>query len=158
MPSWKDQCCAQGIATHMIYSPTDESLMAETYEGDLGDVLKMQREVAESITTKVRVKLTPEQQSRLHEAPKVDPGAYQAYLAATHVDSSGYQGIKKSQSYLEKAIEKDPNFASAYTGLAVSYVLLAAQRWQSPREAFPSAKQAIQRALELDAKNCYLHG
>ena len=154
------------IATHMIHAPTDQSLMTETYEGDLADVLKMQREVAESITKKVRVKLTPEQQSRLHEAPKLDPEAYQAYLAATHIDVSGYKGIptvpsfaavKKSQSYLEKAIEKDPNFASAYTGLAVSYVLLAAQRWESPREAFPSAKQAIQKALELDANNCEAH-
>jgi len=145
------------IATHMIYAPTDQSLMTETYEGDLEDILKMQREVAQSITKKVRVKLTPEQQSRLHEAPKVDPEAYQAYLAATHIDLSGYQGIKKSQSYLEKAIEKDPNFASAYTGLAVSYVLLAAQRWQSPREAFPSAKEAIRKALELDEKNCEAH-
>ena len=150
----------------MIHAPTDQSLMTETYEGDLADVLKMQREVAESITKKVRVKLTPEQQSRLHEAPKLDPEAYQAYLAATHIDVSGYKGIptvpsfaavKKSQSYLEKAIEKDPNFASAYTGLAVSYVLLAAQRWESPQEAFPSAKQAIQKALELDANNCEAH-
>jgi TolB-like protein/Flp pilus assembly protein TadD len=145
------------IATHMIHAPTDQSLMTETYEGDLADVLKMQREVAEAITKKVRVKLTPEQQSRLHEAPKLDPEAYQAYLAATHIDLSGYQGIKKSQSYLEKAIEKDPNFAAAYTGLAVSYVLLAAQRWQSPGEAFPSAKQAIRKALELDEKNCEAH-
>jgi TolB-like protein len=54
------------IATHMIYAPTDQSLMTETHEKDLVDVLKMQREVAESITKKVRVKLTPEQQSRLH--------------------------------------------------------------------------------------------
>jgi TolB-like protein len=145
------------IATHMIHAPTDQSLMTETYEGDLAEVLKMQREVAEAITKKVRVKLTPEQQSRLHEAPKVHPEAYQAYLAATRTDLSGYQGIKKFQSYLEKAIEKDPNFASAYTGLTASYVLLAAQRWQSPREAFPSARQAIRRALELDEKNCEAH-
>jgi TolB-like protein/DNA-binding winged helix-turn-helix (wHTH) protein/Flp pilus assembly protein TadD len=145
------------IATHMIYAPTDQSLMSETYEGDLGDILKIQREVAESISARVRVKLTPQQQSRLHDAPKVDPGAYQAYLAATHVGLSGYQGIKTSQSYLLKAIEKDPNFAPAYTSLAVSHVLLGAQRWQSSRQAFPSAKQAIRKALELDDGNCEAH-
>src|SRR5215470_16795556 len=145
------------IATHMIHAPTDQSLMTETYEGDLADVLKMQREVAESITKKVRLKLTPEQQSRLHDAPKVDPEAYQAYLAATHVDLSGYQGIKKSQSYLEKALEKDPNFVLAYNSLAESYVLLGEQRWQSPNEAFPMARQSIRKALELDEKNCRAH-
>jgi TolB-like protein/DNA-binding winged helix-turn-helix (wHTH) protein len=52
------------IAAHVIYAPTDQSLMAETYEEDLGDVLKLQRDVAESITEKVRARLTPEQQSR----------------------------------------------------------------------------------------------
>jgi TolB-like protein/DNA-binding winged helix-turn-helix (wHTH) protein/Tfp pilus assembly protein PilF len=145
------------IATHMIYVPTDQSLMAETYEGDLGDILKIQREVAKSISGRVRVTLTPQQQSRLHAVPKVDPEAYQAYLAATHVDLSGHQGIKTSQSYFLKAIEIDPNFAQAYTGLAAMHVLLAAQRWQSPREAFPSAKQAIQKALELDDSNCEAH-
>jgi TolB-like protein/DNA-binding winged helix-turn-helix (wHTH) protein/Tfp pilus assembly protein PilF len=145
------------IAAHMIYAPTDQNVMTETYERDLGDVLKLQREVAESIAEKVRVKLTPEQQARLRNAPEVNPEAYQAYLAATHVDTSGYQGIKKSQSYLEKAIEKDPNFVLAYNSLAGSYVLLGNQRWQSPREAFPSAKQAVRKALELDEENCDAH-
>lgn len=145
------------IGTHMIYVPTDQSLMAETYEGDLSDILKIQREVAESISGKVRVKLTPQQQSRFNDAPKVDPQAYQAYLAGTHVDLSGYQGVKTSQSYFLKAIEVDPNFAPAYTGLAATHVLLAAQRWQSPRNAFPSAKQAVHKALELDDSNCEAH-
>ena len=145
------------IATHMIYVPTDQSLMAETHEGDLGDILKIQREVAKSISARVRIKLTPQQQSRLDAVPKVDPDAYQAYLAGTHVDLSGYQGIKTSQSYFLKAIEKDPDFSPAHTGLAATHVLLAAQRWQSPREAFPSAKQAVHKALELDDSNCEAH-
>jgi TolB-like protein/Tfp pilus assembly protein PilF len=145
------------IAAHMVYAPTDQNLIVETYERDLGDVLKLQREVAESIAEKVRVKLTPEQKARLRNGREVNPEAYQAYLAATHVDLSGYQGIKRAQSYIEKAIEKDPDFVLAYNSLAVSYVLLGEQRWQSPREAFPSAKQAIHKALELDEKNCEGH-
>jgi len=145
------------VATHMIYVPTDQSLMAETHEGDLGDILKIQREVAKSISARVRIKLTPQQQFRLDAVPKVDPDAYQAYLAGTHVDLSGYQGIKTSQSYFLKAIEKDPDFSPAHTGLAATHVLLAAQRWQSPREAFPSAKQAVHKALELDDSNCEAH-
>lgn len=145
------------IAAHMIHAPTDQSLMTETYEGDLGDILKIQREVAESIATRVRIKLTPQQQSRLRDTPRVDPEAYQAYLAATHVDLSGYQGIKTAQNYLIKAIERDPNFAQAYTWLAVTHVLMGAQRWQSSKDAFPSAKRAIEKALELDDGNCEAH-
>ena len=146
------------IAAHMIYVPTDQNLMAETYERDFGDVLKLQREVAESITQQVRVKLTPEQQTRLHQAPEVNPDAFQAYLKATHLDWSQHKEMERAQSYLEKAIEKDPSFAEAYVELArLQSVFLGENRWQSPREAFPSAKQAIHKALELDEKNCNAH-
>jgi len=140
------------IAAHMIYAPTDQNLMAETYERDFGDILKLQREVAESITQQVRVKLTPEQQ-----APEVNPDAYQAYLKATYLDWSQHTEMERAQSYLEKAIEKDPGLPEAYAKLALLHALLGEQRWQSPREAFPSAKQAIHKALELDEKNCDGH-
>ena len=144
------------IVAHMIYAPTDQNLMAETYESDIGDVLKLQREVAESITQQVRVKLTPEQQARLHQAPEVNPDAYQAYLRATYLDWSQHKEIERAQRYLEKAIEKDPSFAEAYAMLAALQSALG-DRWQSPREAFPPAKQAIHKALELDEKNCHAH-
>jgi len=145
------------IAVHMIYAPTDQTLMTETYESDLGDVLKLQREVAESIAQKVRVKLTPGQEARFHDAPKVDPEAYQAYLEATYFNWSLYQENKQAQSYLEKAIQKDPTFALAYNALAQTYVSLAEFRWQPPRDVYPLAKQAARKALELDEKNCHAH-
>jgi TolB-like protein/DNA-binding winged helix-turn-helix (wHTH) protein/Tfp pilus assembly protein PilF len=146
------------IAAHMIYVPNDQNLMEETYERDFGDVLKLQREVAESITQQVRVKLTSEQQAWLHQAPDVNPDAYQAYLKATYLDWSQHKETERAQSYLEKAIEKDPRFAEAYVSLAsLKSVYLGEQRWQSPKEAFPSAKQAVHKALELDEKNCRAH-
>jgi TolB-like protein/tetratricopeptide (TPR) repeat protein len=145
------------IAAHMIYAPTDQNLMAETYERDFGDILKLQREVAEAITQQVRVKLTPEQQARFHQAPEVNPDAYQAYLKATYLDWSQHTEMERAQSYLEKAIEKDPGLPEAYAKLALLHALLGEQGWQSPREAFSSAKQAIHKALELDEKNCDGH-
>ena len=145
------------IAAHMVHSPTDQNLMAESYEQDLGDILKMQREIAASVAKRVRAELTPEQDSRLHEAPKVDPEAYQAYLAATSVDLSGHEGIKKAQAYAKRAVEKDPSFASGYVALAVSHMLFGTQRWQAPTAAFPAAKQAVRKALELDETNCEAH-
>ena len=148
------------IAAHMIYAPTDQTLMAETYERDIGDVLKLQREVAETITQQVRVKLTPEQQARLRQAPEVNPDAYQAYLQATYLDWHQHEEIERAQRYLEKAIEKDPSFAEAYVALAAlhsQYLNVGKSRWRSPSEAFPVAKQAIYKALELDEKNCHAH-
>jgi len=145
------------IAARLIYAPGDQQLMAETYERDLGDVLKLQREVAETITQKVKLKLTAVEEARLRNAPEVNPEAYQAYLEATGLDWALYQENEMARSYLEKAIQKDPGFADAYVGLAVTYTLLGEQRFRAPKDAFPQAKQAIRKALELDEKNCEAH-
>jgi TolB-like protein/DNA-binding winged helix-turn-helix (wHTH) protein/Flp pilus assembly protein TadD len=146
------------IATQLIYASTDQHLTVEAYERDLGDVLKLQREVAESIAQQVRSKLTPEQQVRLHQASAVNPEAYEAYLCARSVDQSLFQGIKRAQSYLEKAIQRDPGFADAYVDLAGTYLNLGESRLLAPRDAYPPAKQALRKALELDEKNCGAHG
>jgi len=145
------------VATHMIYAPTDQNLMAETYERDLGDVLRLQRETAEAITQKVRIKLTPDEQARLQPGREVNPEAFQAYLRAMSFDTSRRQEIKKAQSYYEYAIQEDPGFAAAYVGLARCYRNLGEFRWLSPPDAYPPAKQAIRKALELDEKNCGAH-
>ena len=145
------------IVAQLIFAPTDQHLMAETYESDVGDVLKLQREVAESITEKVRARLTPQEQARLHETPKVDPEAYQAYLQATSRDLFNDQERKRARSYLQKAIQEDPNFPLAYYELAWTYLVAGESRLESPQEAYPLAKQAVHKALELDEKLCQAH-
>ena len=145
------------IAAHMIYAPTDKNLMTETYERDLGNVLQLQREVAEAITQQVRLKLTPEQRGRLHGTQEINPAAFEAYLMATSFDTYRNQEIKKAQGYFEKAIQKDPGFAAAYAGRARCYRNLGQFRWLSPQHAYPLAKQAIHKALELDETNCDAH-
>jgi len=146
------------ITAQLIYAPTDQHLMAETYERDLGDVLKLQGEVAEAVTRQVRLKLTPELKVRLRQIPEVNPEAFQAYLRAISFDPYRHQEIAKAQSYYEYAIQKDPGFASAYVGLARSYRNLGQFRWLSPQDAYPPAMQAARKALELDEKDCGAHG
>jgi TolB-like protein/DNA-binding winged helix-turn-helix (wHTH) protein/Flp pilus assembly protein TadD len=145
------------IEAHVIYAPTDQNLMVETYEREIGDVLKLQREVAESITQRVRLKLSPEQQARFSQAREVNPEAYEAFLKALSFQITRYREIKKSQSYLEIAIQKDPAFAPAYVELARTYRRLGEDRWLSPQDAFPSARRAARKALELDGNNCGAH-
>jgi len=131
--------------------------MTETYENDLVDVLKLQRDVAESIAQKVRLKLTPGEKAQLHQALEVNPEAFEAYLTARYFDLTRRQGIKKAQSYYERAIQKDPNFAPAYVGLVQTYYNLGQFRWLSPQDAYLPAKQATRKALELDENNCFAH-
>ena len=68
------------ITAQLIQARTDQHLWAETYERDLGDVLRLQREVAQTIAQQIRVQLTPQQVARLSSARAVNPRAYELYL------------------------------------------------------------------------------
>jgi len=139
------------ITAQLLQARTDRHLWADTYDRDLGDVLKLQSEVAEAVAQQVRIQLTPEQQARFRSAPAVNPSAYEAYLKGSSYRPVGTQvAIKQAQGYFEEAVREDPNFALAYVGLADCYLDLGAYRWVPPQEAYRHGSEAIRKALELD--------
>ena len=112
------------ITAQLIEAPTDRHLWAETYDRDLSDVLRLQSEVTQAIVQRVRIQLTPELQTRLSSAPRVNPEAYEAFARGRFheaTDLTTLKGIEQVQSYFEEAIQKDPDFALAYVELANSY-------------------------------------
>ena len=141
------------ITAQLIHADTDEHIWGETYERDMGDVLRLQAEVAQTIAQQVRVQLTPQQKARLNSAPSVDPAAYDAFLQGRSYfmwGSNSVEGFRAAQSFFRQAIQKDPNLALAYVGLADSYVYMGSQRWVPPQEAYAKAREALQKALALD--------
>jgi len=143
------------ITAQLLHAPTDKHLWAEAYERDLGDVLRLQNEVAEAIAQQVRAQLTPQQEVRLRSAPAVNPEAYEAYLRGRYYLSNKFtmaEPLNMAKSYFEDSIRKDPGFALAYSGLADSYVYLGffGQGLLPPDRAYRSAKEALRKAVELD--------
>jgi TolB-like protein/Tfp pilus assembly protein PilF len=138
------------IVAQLIQGRTDQHLWAETYERDLGDVLKLQSEVAQAVAQQVRIQSTPEQQARLHSAPVVNPRAYEAYLKGRFGGDDTQAGIKHAQSYFEEAVREDPSFALAYVGLADCYLTLGTFRWMPPQDAYRHGSEAVHKALQLD--------
>jgi eukaryotic-like serine/threonine-protein kinase len=141
------------ITAQLIHADTDEHIWGETYERDVGDVLRLQAEVAQTIAQQVRVQLTPQQKARLNSAPRVDPAAYDAFLQGRSYfvwGSNSVEGFRVAQSFFRQAIQKDPNLALAYVGLADSYVYMGSQRWVAPQEAYAKAREALQKAMSLD--------
>ena len=141
------------ITAQLIRAETDQHLWAETYERDLDDVLRLQSEVAQTIAQQVQVQVSPEQKARLGSARKVDPAAYDAFLQGRAYfvwGSTSREGFTKAQKLFQQAIDKDPNLALAYVGLADSYIYMGSQRWVPPSEAFARGTQALHKALELD--------
>jgi TolB-like protein/DNA-binding winged helix-turn-helix (wHTH) protein/Tfp pilus assembly protein PilF len=141
------------ITAQLIQAPADKHLWAESYEGDLHDTLALQKKVASAIAEQIRIELTPKEQAVLKNAKVVNTEAYEAYLKGRYFwNKRTADGLKRAVDYFDQAIEKDPNYAQAYAGLADSYTLLG--DWEygvlAPSEAYPKAKGAATKALELD--------
>jgi TolB-like protein/DNA-binding winged helix-turn-helix (wHTH) protein/Tfp pilus assembly protein PilF len=141
------------VTAQLLQAPTDRHLWAETYDRDLGDVLKLQGEVADAIAQQVRAQLTPQQQAQLRRADVVNPAAYDSYLKGRLYFTTEFTkpaSLKKAQKDFEESIQQDPHFALAYAGLADTYVYLAFAGALQKGPAYRSAKQALAKALQLD--------
>ena len=141
------------VTAQLLQAASDQHLWAETYDRDIGDVLRLQGEVADAIAQQIRAQLTSQQQAQLRRAAAVDPAAYDAYLKGRLYFSTEFtkpDSLKSAQHLFEEAIQKDPNFALAYAGLADTYVYLAFSGALQKDSAYQSAKQALAKALQLD--------
>ena len=142
------------ITAQLIQADADKHLWAQSYEGNVRDMLALQKKVAQSIAGQIRIELTPYEQAALKNIKTVNPEAYEAYLKGRYFwNKRTADGFRKAIDYFNQAIEKDPTYAPAYTGLADSYAL--AGDWEygvlAPKEAYPKAKAAATKALELDS-------
>jgi len=139
------------ITAQLIRAATDELLWVETYDRGLRDVLALQSEVARAIAHEVQVKLTPREEASLAQARPVNPAAYEAYLRGRYSWNKRTEaGLKEGIEFFERAIDKDPTYALAYTGLADCYNVAGFNGVLSPKESFLRAKASATKALELE--------
>jgi TolB-like protein/DNA-binding winged helix-turn-helix (wHTH) protein/Flp pilus assembly protein TadD len=141
------------ITAQLIQVSADKHIWSQSYEGDLRDTLALQNKVARAIADQIRIKLTPREQAALKNVKVVNPEAYESYLKGRYFwNKRTADGLKTAVAYFDQAIEKDPDYAQAYVGLADSYALMG--DWEygvlAPKEALPRAKVAAIKALELD--------
>lgn len=142
------------ITVNLLHAPTDRHLWAESYERDLQDVLALQDEVAEDIAKKIQVRVTPQEQASLTTTHPVKPGAYELYLKGCSIlDNWTEESGRSALKYFEQALEREPEFAPAFAGLADAYVFLGRFYYLRPNEMFREAKQAATKALALDPKS-----
>jgi len=142
------------ITAQLIEASTDKHIWSQSYEGELRDTLALQNRVASAIADQIRINLTPREQAALKNVKVVNPDAYESYLKGRYFwNKRTADGLKVALAYFKQAIEEDPKYAQAYSGLADTYALLG--DWQyavmTPKEAFPKAKAAAIKALELDS-------
>lgn len=139
------------VTAQLIRGSTDEHLWSQAYDRDLGDVLALESDIAQSVAQKVKVTVTGEERSRLAVVRYVSPEVYESYLKGRLAPNNTKADVEQSISYYEDAIHKDPSFAPAYVGLAASYDRLGgAFVGVPPPEVRPRVMSTARKALELD--------
>jgi serine/threonine protein kinase/Tfp pilus assembly protein PilF len=139
------------ISVELIDARDNSHIWGGQYNRKSSDIFALQGEVAKEITTMLRMRLTGEDEKRMAKTYTANPEAYQDYLRGRYWWSKRTQeGLNKGIEYFQQAITKDPTYALAYSGLADSYPLLAVYGFVAPKEAFPRAKDAALKALQLD--------
>ncbi|MDP9087564.1 MAG: winged helix-turn-helix domain-containing protein [Pseudomonadota bacterium] len=139
------------ISAQLIRVDDETHVWAKNYARSLGDVLKLQSEVARSIAAEIQIKLTPRGERTLREASGVAPEAYEAYLRGRHSwNKRTEEGMRESIVHYQNAIHLCPEYALAHAGVADSNVMLACRGMVSAKETFRKAKTAARKAIELD--------
>jgi len=141
------------VSVQLNSAATGEAVWAQRLDGSMRNVLRLQSAVAGAVAQQIRVRLTRAERRRLATVEAaVDPVAYHAYVRGRFWwNRRGEANLRKAIGFFEQALEIDPTYGAAYSGLADSYLQLGYGGYLSPDEAFPKVGRAATRALELDS-------
>lgn len=135
----------------LINARDGNHLWGEQYNRKLTDLLALQSEIARDVSRKLRGRLSGGDEQRVMKDSTVNSEAFRLYLHGRyHFFKSTETGIRKSIGFFQQALDADPAYARAYAGMADAYRTLPIASYVPPQEAFPQAKAAAKRALEID--------
>ncbi len=138
------------ITAQLINAMDGYHLWSETYDRELEDIFSVQDEIARSIVDALKVQFDVRGTPQLVAQATSNMDAYSLYLKGRFVyNKYRREDLDQSLSFYEQALEADPGYARAYAGIADSWMALA-DDWYPPGKAYPKAKKAAERAIELD--------
>ena len=146
------------ITVQLIQVRDQTDLWAESYDRELKDMLTLQDSVARTIANQIHITLTPERQTRPPSRANLDPEAYEAYLKGRYYwNKRTADGLQRALLFFQQAINKDPTYGAAYSGLADCNSGLAWHGFKAPAEALPKANAAALKAIEIDPQSAEAH-
>ena len=146
------------ITVQLIQVRDQTVLWAESYDRELKDMLTLQDSVSRTIANQIHIALTPGRQTRLPSRANLDPEAYEAYLKGRYYwNKRTADGLQKALIYFQQAIDRDPAYGAAYSGLADCNSGLSWHGFKSPAEALPKANAAALKAVEIDPQSAEAH-
>lgn len=147
------------ITAELVKIGDPSHIWANSYDGDLSDVLALQTRVASEIAGEIQLRLTPEQQARLGNPPQVNGEGYDAYLKGRAIIESGTKRTtgKTEVEHLKTAIDLTSGYAPPYVALAAHYRAEASFGLVPSKSAYWSARSAIEKALQIDPTSSAAH-
>jgi TolB-like protein/Flp pilus assembly protein TadD len=146
------------ISAKLFQTNIEGALWAGNFERNFTDVLALQSDVATAIARGIQVELSGAEQSQLARSRSVVPEAYEAYLKGRYeAEKRTPEAFRDAATYFQKAIEKDDTFAAAYAGLADIYLDMSNYQMAPAETLIPRAKQAVEKALQLDDRLAQAH-
>jgi serine/threonine protein kinase/TolB-like protein/Tfp pilus assembly protein PilF len=139
------------ISAELIDARTNHNLWGDQYDRKLSDLLVVQEDITRAISAKLRERLSGETKKHVAKGGTSDPEAYQLYLKGRYYwEKRTQESLEKAKDYFNQAIEKDPNYALPYVGLADYYYVLSDYAPVSAVELAPKERAAAQKALAID--------
>ena len=147
------------ITAQLVDVATNDHLWSERYDKETKDIFAIQDEITVAIVDNLKIKLLGDGGQTLAKRKAIDPEVYDLYLRARHLcwERSTEKDLRKSIEYFEQVIEKAPDYAPAYSGLANSYYFLQWIGAISTMEASPKTTAAALKAVELDDTVAYAY-
>jgi TolB-like protein/Tfp pilus assembly protein PilF len=136
------------MTAQLILAGDDKAIWAQTFEATRGDLLRMQREAARALSARMRGAVV---QSGLASAPGMNPEALDLYIRGRYYWNKRGPGLLTSIQFFTHALDIDPRFALAWSGMADAYVQLGYASALAPSDAFPKAREAANKAIALDS-------
>src|SRR2546427_4833822 len=139
------------IQTDLVRVDDGSELWGEQYNRKVSDLVAVQGNIAQEIYNSLEPRLTGQETSQLTEHETENPEAYQLYLQGLYYWNKWTEsGFKRAIEYFNQAVQKDPNYAKAYAGLADTYNFMGDSGYEAPEQVWQDAKSAAMRAVKLD--------
>ena len=139
------------VTVQLIRVRDGVQVWADTFDRQFTDVFALEDALSAMAAQSLRLQLSGEQTRKFTKRSTENPDAYDAYMKGRFFwNKRTESGLNRGLDYFRQAIKLDPGFAEAYSGLADSYATLGLYSVLPPRQAFPTAKNAATRALEMD--------
>jgi TolB-like protein/DNA-binding winged helix-turn-helix (wHTH) protein/Flp pilus assembly protein TadD len=151
---------AFSVAVELVDARENKQLWGATYDRRSSELVAAYEELAAEVAEKLRLELTPNEKRLLAKRDTADPEAYRLYLRGRYLSNERSEAaLLKAIEYFQEALARDPRYGLAYAGLADVHCTMATayNKRVAPREAYPRAKAAALRALEIDAELSEAH-